>query len=638
MTGQTGGKAAQPATAAANAAVLGRLAFGDRADFENASRGLVAAAPAGPVPRPGGGFPVWDMGAYEFEDAEDAPETVNPSLWRQARLNKIAGLFEVTGGVYQLRGMDLSNMSVIEGETGVIVIDPFISAEVAELGLRLYREHRGNRPVVAVIYTHSHVDHYGGVRGVVSGADVASGRVKIYAPAGFLEHSVSENVFAGTAMSRRSQYQYGIFLPRGPRGQVDLGLGKAVSIGTVTLIPPTDIIDATGTTRIIDGVPIEFQLTPGTEAPAEMNFYFPRSRALCAAENATHTMHNLVTLRGAEVRDAKAWAAYLNETIDLFADRTDVVFASHHWPTWGSAGVREFLADSRDMYQFLHDQTLRLINHGLTPMEIAETLTDLPPGLGRKWYARGYYGSVSHGVRAIYQRYLGFYDGNPAHLNPHQPVAAAERYVAAIGGADALLAKARQAFDDGDYRWVAELVNHLVFADPGNQAARALQADALEQLGYQCENGTWRSLYLTGAHELRNGVPAGMNLTTASPDTIRAMSPDLYFGYMGIRIDAGKAAALPEMVLNWNFTDIGQVYAVTVRHAALTCRAGVQDPAAAATITLTKAVLDRISLRETSFDKEIANGEITVDGDPGALSRLLATLDTFEVMFNIVEP
>lgn len=328
----------------------------------------------------------------------------------------------------------------------------------------------------------------------------------------------------------------------------------------------------------------------------------------------------------------------MNQTIDRFADRTDVIFASHHWPTWGSDRVREFLADTRDMYQFLHDQTLRLINHGLTPMEIADTLTALPPGLDTKWYTRGYYGSVSHGVRAIYQRYLGFYDGNPAHLNQHQPTEAGRRYVEAVGGPDALLDKARQAFGDGDYRWVAELVNHLVFADPGNQAARQLQADALEQLGYQCENGTWRSLYLMGAHELRHGVFKGLDLTTASPDTIRAMSVDLYFDYLGIRINADKAATLPETVLNWNFTDIGETYAVTIRHAALTYRAGVQDPAAAATITLTKAVLDQISLQETTFEAATDAKEISIDGDAGALTSLLGILDTFELMFNIAEP
>jgi len=633
----TGEKDAQPATTAVHTAALGALPFDDLRDFADASRGLVAAAAPEALKRDNG-FPIWDMAAYDFEDAEDPPLTVNPSLWRQARLNRIAGLFQVTDRIYQLRGLDISNMTVIEGDSGIIVIDPLISVETAQAGMRLYRQHRGGRPVIAVMYTHSHVDHYGGVKGVVSAGEVASERVRIYAPSGFLEHAIAENVFAGTAMSRRSHYQYGIFLPRGPRGQVDLGLGKAVSNGTITLIPPTDLIDRTGTTLTIDGVSIEFQLTPGTEAPAEMNLYFPQFRALCMAENATHTLHNLLTLRGAEVRDSRAWSAYLDEAIDRFANRTDVVFASHHWPTWGSGNVREFLADTRDMYQFLHDQTLRLINHGLTPMEIAETLTALPPGLDRRWYARGYYGSVSHDVRAIYQRYLGFYDGNPAHLNPHPPVEAGKRYVAAMGSADALLSVAREAFADGDYRWVAELVNHLVFADPDNQAARELQADALEQLGYQSENGTWRSLYLTGAHELRHGVLAGAERTTASPDTIRAMSVDLFFDYLGIRIDAGKAAKLSEMVLNWKFTDIGEDYAVTVRNAALTYRRGVQDPSAAATITLTRAALDRVSMQEATFERAIESGEITIDGDAAALTGVLDTLDSFELMFNIVEP
>jgi alkyl sulfatase BDS1-like metallo-beta-lactamase superfamily hydrolase len=543
----------------------------------------------------------------------------------------------VTDRIYQLRGMDLSNMTIVEGDTGLIVIDPLLGIETAKAALELYRAHRGDRPVVAVIYTHSHADHYGGVRSVISDEDVRSGRVRVYAPEGFLRHAVSENVFAGTAMSRRSHYQYGIFLPRDERGQIDLGLGKAVSTGEITLIAPTDLITADGT-QTIDGVEIEFQLTPGTEAPAEMNFYFPAMRALCAAENATHNMHNLLTLRGAEVRDTRAWARYLDEAIVRFADRTDVLFASHHWPTWGGERVAEYLADQRDAYQFLHDQTLRLVNHGLTPMEIAETLTRLPPGLDRRWYLRGYYGSVSHNVRAVYQRYLGFYDGNPAHLNPHSPIEAGKRYVKALGGAEAVLAAGKAAFDAGDYRWTAELVNHLVFADPDNAAAVALQADALEQLGYQCENGTWRSLYLMGAHELRNGVFRGAGLTAATPDTIRAMSVDLYFDYLGIRLNGDKAAHLPETRYNWVFTDLGQTYAVTLRNAALTYRAGAGHDDPHTTVTLTKDTLDRISLGETTFDKATADGSVAVTGDKAKLPQLITLLDDFELMFNIVTP
>ena len=633
---QTRAKDATAVTAAANAAVRGALPFDDREDFDDVRRGLIAEAPAGPVTG-AGGRPVWDAGAYAFEASETVPATVNPSLWRQAQLNAVAGLFEVTDRIYQLRGMDISNMTIVEGDTGLIVIDPMISVECARVGLDLYRAHRGDRPVVAVIYTHSHVDHYGGVRAVISDEDVQAGRVRVYAPDGFLRHAVAENVFAGTAMSRRSHYQYGVFLPRDERGQVDLGLGKAVSTGEITLIPPTDLITSNGL-RTIDGVEIEFQLTPGTEAPSEMNFYFPRMRALCAAENACHTLHNLVTLRGAEIRDARGWARYLDEAIALFGDRTDVLFASHHWPTWGTDRITRFLADQRDTYQFLHDQTLRLANHGLTPMEIASALTKLPPGLEGRWYLRGYYGSISHDVRAVYQKYLGFYDGNPAHLNPHSPVEAGKRYVAAMGGADAVLSAGRAAFDAGDYRWTAELVNHLVFADPANAAAAALQADALEQLGYQSENGTWRSLYLMGAHELRNGVFRGAGLTAASPDTIRAMSVDLYFDYLGIRLNGDKAAHLPETRYNWVFTDLRKTYALMLRNAAMTYREGFGHADPHTTVTLTKDTLDRISLGETTFDRAVADGSVQVEGDRGKLPQLLSLLDDFDLMFPIVTP
>lgn len=628
---------ATPVTRTANTNMLSAVPFDDRQDFEDAQRGRIAELPTGVITGTGGRI-VWDMGAYAFEGTDAAPATVNPSLWRQAQLNRFAGLFQVTDRVYQVRGLDLSNMTIIEGNTGLIVIDPLISAECAAAGMNLYYQHRGRKPVAAVIYTHSHVDHFGGVKGAVSEEEVTAGRVRIYAPIGFVEAATSENLFAGTAMSRRAQYQYGIFLPRNARGQIDLGLGKAVSTGTITLIAPTDIISEPHSTRTIDGVEIEFQLTPGTEAPAEMNFYFPQFRALCAAENATHNLHNLLTLRGAEVRDAKAWSAYLSEAIDLFADRTDVLFASHHWPTWGTDNIRTYLADQRDLYQYLHDQTLRLINHGFTPLEIAERLTALPPGLERRWYCRGYYGSISHNVRAVYQRYLGFYDGNPANLNPLPPVEAGKRYVAAMGGATQVLATARASFDQGEYRWTAQLVNHLVFADPDNQEARQLQADALEQLGYQSENGTWRSLYLTGAFELRHGVVKDRDFTTGSPDTIRALPVGLYFDYLGIQLNGEKAAHAGTFTLNWDFTDLGETYALTLRNAALTYRRNVRDAQAAATITLTKAILEAISVGQTTVDQAIADGSIVVAGDAGKITQLFGLLDTFEVMFNIVEP
>lgn len=634
----TAPKDATETTRGANAAAQHLLPFDDRQDLDNAQRGRIAAPNAGVIAGTGGRA-IWDMDAYAFEAAEETPATVHPSLWRQAQLNRIAGLFQVVDRIYQVRGLDISNLSIIEGDTGLIVIDPLISTECAAAAMDLYYQHRGRKPVVAVIYSHSHVDHFGGVKGVISEDDVAAGTVQILAPIGFMEYAISENVFAGTAMSRRAQYQYGVFLPKSARGQVDLGLGKAVSTGTGSLIAPTDIIAEPHATRTIDGVEIEFQLTPGTEAPAEMNFYFPQFRALCVAENATHTLHNLLTLRGAEVRDPKAWARYLAETIDLFVDRSDALFAGHHWPTWGSDSIRAFLADQRDMYQYLHDQTLRLMNHGYTPMEVAAVLTKLPPDLERRWYCRGYYGSLSHNVRAVYQRYLGFYDGNPAHLNPLPPVEAGKHYVAAMGGADHVIAEAREAFARGEYRWAAQLLDHVVFAEPDNRAARELEADALEQLGYQSENGTWRSVYLMGAFELRNGVVKGPDsTTTASPDTIRAMPLDLYFDYLGIRINGEKAVGVGQIALNWRFTDLGERYALTLRNAALTYRRGAHDPQADATITLTKATLDAISLRQDSFDQAIADGRIAVEGDRGKLITLLGLLDTFEPLFNIVEP
>jgi alkyl sulfatase BDS1-like metallo-beta-lactamase superfamily hydrolase len=419
------------------------------------------------------------------------------------------GLFEVVPGVYQARGLDLSYISFVEGDRGVIVIDPLISVETAAAAIGLYRQHRGDRPVTGLIYTHSHVDHFGGARGILPG-DTADG-VPVLAPAGFGGHAVSENVYAGTAMNRRAVYMYGAIVPPGATGQVGTGLGAGTSTGAVTLIPPTVDIVRTGQEETVDGVRMVFQMAPSSEAPAEMHIWFPDRRAFCAAENATHNQHNLLTLRGAEVRDPHAWAGYLTEAIDMVGDEADVLFASHHWPTWGRERVVEFLALQRDLYAYLHDQTLRLLNQGLTGPEIAEAV-QLPPALEQAWHTRGYYGSTSHNVRAVYQRYLGFYDGNPAHLWPHPPVEAARRYMSAMGGPDAVVALAGEAFREGDYRWAAELLNHAVFAEPDLAPAQELLADTYEQLGYGAENGTWRGIYLSGAYELRHGiVPTPVN-------------------------------------------------------------------------------------------------------------------------------
>jgi alkyl sulfatase BDS1-like metallo-beta-lactamase superfamily hydrolase len=469
-------------------------------DFDDARRGLIGSLEPGVVKNADGRV-IWDNDAFGFL-AGECPDTANPSLWRQSQLCAIQGLFEVTDGIYQVRGLDLSNMTLVEGDRGVIVIDPLISAETAAAALELYRRHRGERPVTAVIYTHSHVDHFGGVKGITDGD------VPILAPEGFLEHAVSENVYAGPAMLRRGAYHAGFSLPADPRGLIGTGLGQTGSTGTITLIAPTVDITRTGQEETLDGVRIVFQVTPGTEAPSEMNFYFPGRRALCMAENATHNLHNILTLRGAVVRDARIWARYLNEAITMFGDQSDVSFASHHWPTWGSENVVEYLSQQRDLYAYLHDQTLRLMNQGYTGTEIAE-LIELPPELERAWHAHGYYGSVNHNVKAIYQRYLGWFDGNPAHLWQHPPQENAKRYVECLGGTGAVVAKAREYADNGDLRFAAELLNHAVFASPGDTAAKDLLAQVYERLGFGAECGTWRNFYLTGAQELRHGVSAG---------------------------------------------------------------------------------------------------------------------------------
>lgn len=628
-------KPAQPVTAECNHAWHARLPFHDRADFDNAGRGFIAHFDADVIRRDADGRVVWDFRAYDFQDSEQAPDTVHPSLWRLARLNNHAGLFKVCERIYQIRGFDLSNMNVIEGDTGLIIMDPLVSTEVAAAALELYYQHRPRRPVVAVIYTHSHVDHFGGVKGVVSEEAVRDGRVRVYAPDGFMEETVSENVFAGPAMNRRAQYMYGGLLPRGPRGQVDAGLGKGTSRGTVTLIAPTDSIVEPIETRTLDGVEIEFQLTPGTEAPSEMNLYFPQWRALCVAENACQCQHNILTIRGALVRDPRIWSYYLGETLARYGDRSDVLFAQHHWPTWGGDNIREFLADQRDMYAFLNDETLRLLNHGLTPLDIADRLKSLPQPLANRWYARDYYGSVSHNVRAVYQRYMGFYDANPAHLNPLPPVDSARRTIDWMGGAGQVLAKAAAAFRDGEYRWVAEIVNQVVFADPDNDEARALQADALEQLGYQCENTTWRNAYLTGAQELRGGVKRVRG--GQPPDLVRALTPSLFFSFLAVRLNSEVAAASP-MTLNWHFPDLHRDYALTVRNGVLTHLADHRHDAADAEVRMQKADLDRVGLGELSLEQALKEGVLKVSGDGDRVAALFAMLDRFEPTFNIVTP
>src|SRR5882724_1141232 len=560
-------KDATSITRAQNRAVLDALPFGDTQDFEDARRGFLGTLPEVEVKNDQGRV-VWSLREYAFLGDEHAPPTVNPSLWRQARLNMHHGLFQVTDRIYQIRGFDISNMTLIEGDRGVIVIDPLISTEVARAGLELYRQHRGPRPVTAVIYTHSHTDHYGGVRGVIDGREVDAGAVEVIAPDRFMEEVVSETVLAGTAMIRRAQFQFGATLPRGPRGQVDAGLGKVTSRGTVTLIPPTRTVEAPIEAHRIDGIEIVFQLTPETEAPAEMHMFYPAFRALNLAENATHNLHNIYPIRGAQVRDANAWARYLNEALDRFGRDTDVVFAQHHWPVWGQQRALDFLSRQRDLYKYLHDQTVRLMNHGYKAVEIAERLT-LPKSQAATWHVRGYYGTLSHNAKSVYQRYIGWYDANPANLNPLPPVERGRKYVEYMGGADAVIRRARDDFAKGEYRFVAEALSHVVFADPANAEARQLGADALEQLGYAVESATWRNAYVLGALELRQGVPATVARAPVSPDIVRAMSLELFFDYLGVRLNGEKAEGR-RIVINWVFSDLDRCYVMNLENCALT--------------------------------------------------------------------
>jgi len=601
--------------------------FDDERDFADAERGFIAALEPGVV-RNAAGEVVWDNDSYSFL-AGEAPDTVHPSLWRQSALNARQGLFEVTEGIYQARGLDLSNVSFVEGDTGVIVIDPLISAETAAAALGLYRAHRGDRPVVGVIYTHSHVDHFGGVKGVISQQEVDAG-VPVIAPQGFLEPAIAENIYAGTAMTRRAAYMYGAALPRGPRGGVGAGLGQTTSTGTVSLIAPTVDITATGQELTVDGVPMVFQLAPGTEAPAEMHFFFPHRKALCMAENATHTLHNLLTLRGAVVRDPHAWARYLTEAIELFGSQADVVFASHHWPTWGRDRVIEFLGLQRDLYAYLHDQTMRLINRGHTGAEIAEQF-QLPPALQRAWHAHGYYGSVSHNVKAIYQRYMGWYDGNPARLWQHPPQEAAKRYVAFMGGADAVVAKARASYQEGDLRWAAQVLDHVVFAEPGHQPGRALLADVLEQLGFGSENGTWRSAYLSGATELRSG---NLGTPVAAPaDLLGQLPPELFFDGLAIQVN-GPAAWDLDLAARWVFPDHGATYRTTLRNGVFSY---VRDGSGDVTLILTVPRPALAALAAGDPGAALGAG-LSLDGDAAALQQVFGVLQPGDPDFNIVEP
>ncbi|WP_024577766.1 MULTISPECIES: alkyl sulfatase dimerization domain-containing protein [unclassified Afipia] len=627
-------KDAEPASRAVNDTFLKTLPFNDRADFEDAKRGFIATLPDGIVPGLGD-KPAFNTKQYDFLKSDQVPATVNPSLWRQAQLNAINGLFKVTERVYQVRGLDIANMTIIEGDSGLILIDPLLSNETAKAALDLYLKNRPAKPVAAVIYTHSHADHFGGAKGVITEEDAKTGKVKVIAPDGFMEHAVAENVIAGNAMSRRAQYQFGSALPVGDRAQIDTGLGKALARGSISLIPPNDVIKQAYETRKVDGVEIEFHLVPGSEAPSEMIMYFPQFKLLNMAEDATHNMHNLYTIRGAEIRDGRLWSRYINDAIDRYGDKTDAVIAQHHWPMWGNERIVAFLKKQRDLYKFIHDQTVRLLNHGLTPTEVAEQLK-LPPSLANDWAARGYYGTLSHNAKAVYQFYLGWYDANPADLNPLPRAEEARKQVEYMGGAEATIKRAREDYKAGQYRWVASVMSKVVFADPANRDARELGADALEQLGYQSEAATWRNAYLLGALELRGGVgPQPPALVNA--ELLKGISIDLAFDFLGVRLNATKAEG-KTIVINWTFTDLDQTYVMNLENSALTHTAGKLSDKADASVTLTRAALDAITLKQRTFLGSILTGDVSVGGNPLKLRELFGMLDEFSTGFEVVEP
>ena len=626
---------ASAATVSAQERALRELPPDDPLEEADARRGFIGTIPDAEI-RGAYDQLVWSLADYRFLEEQRAPATAHPALWRHARLNMLHGLFRVTERIYQVRGFDVSNITFIESDSGLIVIDPLTCKETAAAALDLYFAHRPKRPVVAVIYSHSHADHFGGVRGVVSEQDVIAGKTAIIAPVGFMEEAVSENVMAGTAMARRAQFQFGHTLARNACCQIDAGMGKTIPRGTITLIAPTQLIKETSETHVIDGVEIVFQLTPESEAPAEMHFYFPQERALNLAENGTRSLHNLCPLRGAQVRNAQLWSRYLGESLDRYGHDAEVVFAQHNWPTWGKERIVGYLAAQRDLYKFLHDQTVRLMNHGLNAAEIAEQIR-LPDALLDMWHTRGYYGTVSHNVKAVYQHYLSWYDGNPSNLHALPPEASAPRYVEYMGGADAIIERARVDFEKGEYRWVAQVMNHLVFAQPRLREARELGAAALEQMGYQAESATWRNAFLLGARELREGRDASTQFSNRSRDMVCAITEEMFFDYLAVRVDGLKAQHL-KMQIDWRFTDIHRQFTLNLQHGALTWSSSVRGEGAHLHVSMSRQTLNRILCGETGFKDAVAAREILLEGDVALFRALLETLDQFDGDFNVVEP
>ncbi len=610
------------------------LPFNDRQDFDDAQRGFIAPLlNEGKLTTPDGKV-YYRALDYQFDINAPAPDTINPSLWRQSQVNGISGLFKVTDRMYQVRSQDISNITFIEGDTGIIVIDPLVTPNAAKASLDLYFKHRPQKPIVAVIYTHSHADHYGGVKGLVSEADVKAGKVQIIAPEGFMEEAISENVLAGNIMSRRALYSYGLLLPHNAQGNIGNGLGVTLTTGDPTIIAPTRVITKTGQKLNIDGLDFEFLMAPGSEAPSEMHLYIPALKALCTAENSTHTLHNFYTLRGAKTRDTAKWTSYLNETLDKWGSQAEVLFMPHTWPVWGNQHINDYIGKYRDTIKYIHDQTLHLANQGYTMNEIGNMI-HLPETLDKNWASRGYYGSVSHNARAVYNFYLGYYDGNPANLNPYGQVDMGKRYVKALGGSAHAINLAREAYNQGDYRWASELLKQVIAADPGDQVAKNLQADTFEQLGYQAESATWRGFYLTGAKELREGVKKFEHASTASSDTIKGMTVEMLLDYLAVRLDSDKAAG-KNISLNFNFSNNDNMN-VSLENSVLNYRKTLQ-PKVDASFYMSRSDLHDVLVGQAKMADLVKAKKVKIIGNANKLNEVISCMDKFELWTNIVTP
>jgi alkyl sulfatase BDS1-like metallo-beta-lactamase superfamily hydrolase len=635
---QDSAKPASDATKAANAAVLNELPFDNTQAFEDAAKGFIAPLENDGVVKNEKGDTVWDLPKFDFLSGDAAaPDTVNPSLWRQAQIMQhFTGLFEVTEGIYQVRGIDLSNITFIEAPDGVIVMDPLISTETAKAALDLYRKERGDTPVVAVIHSHSHLDHYGGVLGVVNQEDIDAGKVKIYAPVGYTEAALNESVIGGNRQTRLSGYQYSMLVERSPTGNMTSGLGLDTSKGTVTFALPTDLITEDFQKETIAGLDFEFMLAPDTEAPAEMFFYIPSMNALSTAEDAVHNQHNVYSLRGAKVRSAYNWAKYLKEANERWGGEAEVLYAPHHWPIWGTDRISDHLTKQSAAYKYINDQSIRLANSGYDMVEAAEMLT-LPGALQQEWSLRGYYGTTNHNVKSAIDKQFGWYNGNPATLHPLPRIDAAKKYVEYMGGADAIVEKAQADFDDGDYRWVMQALMHVVYADPSNMDARNLMADASEQLGYQSEAGTWRGWYLSAAKDLREGVKQLPVLGFASPSTVAAMPLEIFFDYLSIRLD-GPGAEGKTIKLNMDFPDTKQKYLLVVQYGVLQYHKDQQADDADVSLTLNRADLNDIISGNLKVEEGVTSGKIKLDGDPKKFEEFTGLLDTFDPWYQVVMP